>query len=363
MPSRFAAWIRYGGSPLTDEQLDFAVNHYRVAILQPWETEALERLKAARPDITVLVYKCLSSARSYETGPIFSSGVGYEEAEENGEDWFAHRADGSRIEWDTYPGHWQMAVWEPEYQERWRDQVVEELEGTQWDGVMADNDVFDDYYGLQPPIEGGREMVDIRGAFDEFIPLVGTALNDIGKLLIPNIAESRRDPGRWERHGAYGGGFEESWLAWGPDDYLDPVTSVTQAREAEGPGLTVMRIASDGTSQHRNFTYGLAAFWIFGGGRGGAFSATAHDEYTVTPFIPQLDWDLGDPLDEPRQRGNGWARQFSNGWAGVNFNDRARRKVTLKVPPGLKDVEGKEAPERVTLAPHEGVVYVGDPGS
>lgn len=48
MPSRFGAWIRYG-DPLTDEQLDFAADNYRVAILQPWETTAAERLKTARP--------------------------------------------------------------------------------------------------------------------------------------------------------------------------------------------------------------------------------------------------------------------------------------------------------------------------
>jgi len=360
MPSRFAAWIRYG-NPLTDDQVDFAIEHYRVAILQPWETGALKRLKVARPDMTVLVYKCLSSTRSYETGPVLSSGVGYEEAEEGGEHWFAHRADGSRIEWDTYPGHWQMAVWEAEYQERWRDQVVDELKDSLGDGVMADNDVYDDYYGLRPPIEGGRTMVDIRQALDEFVPSVGAALNDLNKILIPNIAESRRDPGRWERHAAYGGGFEEAWLAWGPDNYLDPVTSALQAGEVEGPGLTVMRTASDGTNQHRNFTYGLATFWVFGGGRGGAFTATAHDAYSVTPFIEQLNWNLGEPLDQAHQRGNGWSREFSNGWAAVNFNDRPRRKVTYRVPNGLQTVDGQAAPDRVTLAPHEGVLYVRDP--
>lgn len=356
MPSRFGAWIRYG-DPLSDEQLDFAVDNYRVAILQPWETEALQRLKAARPDMTVLVYKCLSSTRSYEAGPVYTSGVGYDEAEEAGEHWFAHRTDGSRIEWSSYPGHWQMAVWEDEYRERWRDSVLDELEDSLWDGVMADNDVYDDYYGLNPPLEGDRSMRDLRAALDEFVPVVGRGLNDIGKILVPNIAESRREPGRWERHAAYGGGYEEVWLAYAPDDFLDPVTLAVQAQEVAGPGLTVMRIASDGTNEHRNFTLGLAAFWIFGGGAGGAFTATAHDGYSVTPWIPQLNWDLGAPVEEARQRGNGWYRSFSDGWAGVNFNAGRRRKITLKVPDGLHDVDGQPAPDRVTLGPHEGVVY------
>lgn len=307
--------------------------------------------------MTVLVYKCLSSTRSYESGPVYTSGVGFDEAEEAGEHWFAHREDGSRIEWSGYGGHWQMAVWEAEYRERWRDQVLDELEDSPWDGVMADNDVFEDYYGLNPPVEGGRSMVDIRHALDEFVPFVGQGLNDIGKMLVPNIAESRREPGRWGRHAAFGGGYEEVWLAYSPEDYLDPVTLAVQAAEVTGPGLTVMRTASDGTNGHRNFTFGLATFWVFGGGAGGAFTATAHDGYSVTPFIPQLNWDLGQPLEEARQRGNGWYRSFSDGWAGVNFNSGKRRKITLAVPPGLQDVTGQPAPDRVTLGPHEGVLF------
>lgn len=356
-PRRFGAWIRYG-DPLTEDEISFAIEKYQVAILQPWETAALQRIKSARPDMTVLCYKCLSSTRIYEPGPTFTSGVSYREAWQDAPHWFARRLDGSHIQWNAYPGHWQMAVWEPDYQQRWCDNVANELAGTLWDGVMADNDVYDDYYGLNPPLEPNRTMDDIRGALDEFVPKVGKRLNGIGKLLLPNIAESRRDPGRWSRHASFGGGLEEVWLAWGPDDYLSPPTALAQCDEVAGPGLTIMRTATDGTNEHRNFTYGLAAFWIFGGGDGGAFTATAHNGYSsVTPYISQLDWDLGEPVEKPRRHGNGWSRGFTNGWAAVNFNANPRRKRSFKVPPGLSAVDDSSAPQRVTLQPHEGVLY------
>ena len=357
MPATTGAWIRYG-NPVDDQQIDFAVAHYRVAILQPWEGAALEKLKSARPDMTVLCYKCLSSTRSYEEGPVFTSGVDYLEAEEAGEEWFAHRADGSRVQWERYSGHWQMATWNPDYQERWCDNVADDLEDSLWDGVMADNDVFDDYYGLRPPLEGGRDMTALRAALDELVPRAGRRLNDIGKILVPNIAESRREPGRWARHAAYGGGFEEVFLAWGPDDYLDPASAVRQGEQVAGPGLTIMRTASDGTNAHPNFTYGLAAFWVFGGGRGGGYTATAHDGYDETPYIPQLDWDLGTPVEPSQVRGNAWSRRFTHGWAAVNLNERRRRQVTFSVPDGLVGVDGDPAPKRVTLEPHRGVLYV-----
>ncbi|MDT4988189.1 MAG: hypothetical protein QOI74_2283 [Micromonosporaceae bacterium] len=352
------AWVRYGG-PITREQLTFAIEHYQVAILQPWERKALAALKSARPDMIVLMYKCLSSTRSYEPGPFFSSGLSYQEANLRGEQLFAHRSDCvTRIEWNRYPSHWQMAVWCDEYHTRWVTNVTRELDGSRWDGVMADNDVFDDYYGLNPPVEGGREIGDLRAALDLLVQKAGEALNNVGKILVPNIAESRREPGRWQRHAAYGGGFEEVWLAHTAEDYFDVPTTLAQMDSVRGPGISIVRTPSDGTNDHRNFTYGLAAFWIFGGGRNGAsFTATGHDQYSGTPHIPQLDWDLGEPTTTVRARGNGRFRAFAGGWAAVNFNHRRGASVTFTVPPALLDVDGRPAPARLTLRPHEGVIY------
>lgn len=357
MGRHLGAWIRYG-EPLTPPQIAFAIDHYGVAILQPWEIDAARQLKSARPDMTVLCYKCLSSSRSYETGPMFTSGVCHAEAEESGEHWFAHRASGERIEWRGYPGHWQMAVWEADYRERWVGNVADDLAESPFDGVFADNDVFDDYYGLEPPLDDGRHLSEVREALSTLIDEAGQELRRMGKLLVPNIAESRREPGRWVRHAAYGGGFEEMWLGYEPETYFDPPTALAQMEELRGPGISIMRVATDGSAGHPNFLYGLAALWVFGGGDTAMLSGTGHDDYSGTPYIPELDWDLGEPVEEPRQRGNGWSRCFSHGWAAVNLNDRRRRKVTFAVPEGgLHDRHGEAAPPSVTLSPHRGVVY------
>lgn len=352
---RFGAWIRYG-DPLTDEQEAFALEHYRVALLQPWETERAARMKAARPDLTLLAYKCLSSTRSYEPGPVYSSGLSFAEADAEGERWFGHRLDGSRIEWNTYPGHWQMAVWDESYQDRWIANVVGELGGSPFDGVIADNDVFDDYYGLCPPIEGGRQLADLRAALDGFVPRVGRSLNDIGKILVPNIAESRRDPGRWERHAAFGGGYEEVWLGYEPETWFDHWTVVAQAPQVAGPGLTILRTASDGTNDHPNFRYAAAAFWVFGGGDGGAFTATSHDGYDATPWIPEQDFDLGRPVRSARRRGNGVSREFTDGWAAINMSSAGARPITFRPPAGLVDRDGRPVRGKLRLPPHHGVV-------
>jgi hypothetical protein len=38
MPTHRGAWLRYG-DPLKDDEVRFAMDHYGVAVLQPWETD------------------------------------------------------------------------------------------------------------------------------------------------------------------------------------------------------------------------------------------------------------------------------------------------------------------------------------
>ena len=96
MPGRGAgAWIRYG-ERLTDSEIAFAAAHYRMAILQPWETEAAALLKDRREDMVVLAYRCLSSARDFEPADRRASGLGLSEARRSG--WVARRASERPIE-------------------------------------------------------------------------------------------------------------------------------------------------------------------------------------------------------------------------------------------------------------------------
>lgn len=355
--SRFAAWIRYSGRSVEYEEIAIAASRCRVALLQPWELDARAQLKEQRPDMVVLCYKCLSSTRSSELGrDIVSSGVSFAEAERRGEDWFAHRSDGrTRVEWKGFSEHWQMAVWDDSYRRRWRDNVVSEVVANGWDGVFADNDIYGDYYGILP-LEDARDMGEIRDALECMVEEVGTSLNDAGKLLVPNIAESRRERGRWARHARFGGGFEEEWLGWSESDHFDAATCLQQADVLYGPGINIVRVNSDGDGRHANFLFGLAAFWVLGRGNGWAYTATPPNEYSGVPYLPQQSWDLGAPIGPTIVRGNGRAQRFTNGWAAVHLG--TAEHVGFEVPHGLVDEEGHSAPAAVTLLPKEGMIFI-----
>ena len=352
----FGAWLRYGTQPVDPDEVEIAAERYRVAVLQPWELGALRALKDRRPDMVVLCYKCLSSTRIFECEDSYpTSGVFFTEAERAGEAWFAHRqAAGDRIEWRGYPGHWQMAVWNTEYRQRWVENVVREVTAEPWDGVFADNDVFDDYYGIFPlaEIDGAPEF---RDALDCLVRDAGEALNASDRLLVPNIAESRREPGRWVRHAQYGGGFEEHWLGWQPHIHFDQKTCLQQAAELHGPGIGVVRVNAGGNSVERSFRYAVAAFWALGIGRGWACTATAPDDYEGLPYLPEQGWDLGEPVGRRRSRLGGRAQRFSAGWAAVNVATAGT--VTFRVPDGLVDAKGGAAPKKVRLHPKDGCVF------
>lgn len=370
----FGLWVRYGGEEISEEQVIFAAQHYSVAILQPREVESARRLKELNPSMTVLCYKCLSSSRSYESGQILTSGIGFaeaEKAEQAGQTWFARRSSGEPIEWDSYPGHFQMQVWDPRYRKRWVKNVVAELENSPFDGVMADNDFFGDYYGLNLPIRGARQLKTLRKGIDRIIRDAGKALNSRGKILVPNLAEARCDSGKWKRHSAYGGGFEEVFLGWGANEFLDVTSTMAQAHQMMGkqapvkltqpdgstikqPRLTLLRASTDGHEDHPNFLAALAAFWVLGGGEWTALAGTGHDAHNGTPWKSELAWDLGKPLGDFYEEKGALVRRFSGGWAAVNITGHATGK--LRVPAGLESADGK-APLGLKLPPHQGVVF------
>lgn len=365
-------WVRYGGEPVSEEQIRFAAEHYAVAIVQPREVAAASLLKELNPAVKVLAYQCLSSTRAYEDPHVeaITSGVSFAEAqweEERGARWFARRRSGELIEWEGYPGHFQMNVWDRGYRQRWVQNVTARFANSPFDGVMADNDCYGDYYGLNLPIRGARQMRTIHRGLDRLIRDAGKTLNRHGKILVPNIAESRCTPGKWERHSAYGGGFEEVFLGWEESKFLGADAALGQIAEmtnhlpsvnlpgASAERLTLLRAASNGDNAHPNFLAGLAAFWVFGAGNWTALTATGHDSHNGTPWTPELAWNLGVTRGQAHYRNGAIAREFSDGWAAINLTDC--HSGSLTVPAGMRDSYGNLR-RSVSLPPHHGVVLV-----
>jgi hypothetical protein len=123
LPAPGALWMAIGQTP-TAGQIRALAPRYAVVVLNAWALDAKTLIRQINPKMIVLVYKDLSSTRSYSGAVdaghdalLLPSGVGYVEASSH-PTWFATDAAGHRIQWGPYPGHWQMSVWLPEALDR-----------------------------------------------------------------------------------------------------------------------------------------------------------------------------------------------------------------------------------------------------
>lgn len=361
---RRGVWYAIGDTPDRAE-VDAAAHSYKVIILNPWEGWALRRIKQLDPSVTVLMYKCLSSTRRYADG--YSkpkpTGVGHAEAEGSNPAWFATDTTGARIEWRSYPDHWQMAVWDANYQRRWADNVTQEVVAGGWDGVLADND-FATLRHYSPALLAGTRTAfqtdaKIRVGLDAMVSKAGRTLQSRGKILVPNISDARLYPGRWKLHSQHGGAMEEQLGHWGTDPASGfifdwPRTGwEQQTGEMSAPGisLAVTRAAS---GDRRTMLYGYSSVLV----RGDASSywtpsSTSAGTYTRPESIPEMSWPIGPPKAAGLRLSSGaWTRTFAGAVVVVNPTTRT---LKVSVPAGFVDATGGSVTS-VRLKPTSAVI-------
>ena len=358
-------WYGIGDTP-TPEEIELAAERYQVVVLNAWETDTLHRLHTLNPDTTVLVYKDLSSTRSYPgavTGDTdadhIPTGIGYYTAQRDHPEWFALDTHGDRIEWDGYPQHWQMTVWNPDYQRAWAAAVTDEAVRAGWDGVFADNDFAHlDFYSSA--LLAGTTTPDatdqtIRDGLDDLVTTAGTHLAAADKLLVPNISEARLFPGRWQSHARYGGAMEE-YFAYFPGQILTDQGGTSswtaQTSQPATPGGLALLVTRSSNLQVQRYAFASAA--IRSGGRTCWTAPTTEDysqpEWSIYQDVP-FGAATGPAMREPF---GAWTRSFDNGWMAVNPTGTA---LFLEPPAGLRLLDGTPV-DSVTLQAGDAVLLV-----
>src|ERR1700683_1826146 len=108
-------------------------------VLQDWQANRMRELKAANPNLKVLVYKNLLASQTLAPNGFSATGVSYEEADSAHPDWFLQNTDGQLFTLRDYAYQWAMDVGSPGYQQRWAENVVADVKAQGWDGVFIDN--------------------------------------------------------------------------------------------------------------------------------------------------------------------------------------------------------------------------------
>lgn len=368
-----AAWIRLSDEGVVRIDSDEAAaqaGRYGAAVLDPWETAAAERMKRADPGMLLLCRKSIAVVDRSQPGPLHSTGVSYDQAVRSS-GWFALDRSGERITWAQHPGQWQMRVWDPEYRRAWSETVARELDGSPFDGVLAVEDA-DESHALDRPFPDLGSRSQQRDAHDALVAEAGEALRQVDRILVAEISDARHAPARWTDLSQWGGVYEPNWMCTASERMLDsgsarqqaqrishdPVNGLPEGREALVRMPVTPRLLGqeqvDEPGAQRLVRYGLAAFWVFGGGRG-LFTAGSPDG-SRSHWVPEMQWNLGEPLGPPESVANMWSRGFAGGWVVVNLASDGRRRRHVRIPGDLLTHDGHSPPEQVVLGAHQGLI-------
>ncbi len=362
-----AWWYGIGEAP-TYADLKFAASHYDLVVLNATETASMRRLHKLNPKIKVLAYKDFSSTRNYpgavigtQDAPLLPSGIGYFAAQRQHPEWFALDTHGQRIEWNGYPQHWQMTVWDERYQQAWAESVTSEVVREGWDGVLADNDFSSlKYYSkavLKDTPDTAATDRRIRDGMDRFLQTAGDSLHKAGKMLIPNVSESQLTPGRWSAHSRFDGAMEENFGL--RDDNGDELITFEgnefkELRAQAALGESWLLLVTH-TESYREERVGYATAALLAGPYTCWHGASTED-YQDPDWSLYQDAELGEAVETANRQPNGaWTRQFTNGWVAVNPTGKAAR---VTPPPGMVTIDGLPVTSPTDLAAADALVLV-----
>lgn len=352
------------------------LSRYRYVVLNSWDAPMVPALKAANPELKVLLYKNLSFTMSYGCSngvdkPYLTSGVGYCDADQNHPDWFLTDPNGSRLDSYYFPQAWMMDVGSAGYQARWLSNVLADLRSGGWDGVMLDDTNTDMGWHLH-----GRTIARYptagawRAATRSMLAAVGPALRSAGFLALANIYapwssdyDAQATWSDWLQFTS--GAVQEYYSKWGTDSsgwlagndwtYRQTFQSLTEQAGKIFIGLTY---APAGDT--RSMTWARANFLLFDDpADGGALMFEPTDPEAQDPFSSSWTADVGTPVGARFQVGSAWRRAFSGGTVVVNPTSST---VTVDLGGSYLDEAGAVV-QSVALGPTSGAILRSAPAA
>jgi hypothetical protein len=335
--------------------------------LQPWEGAKAAELKAANPNLKVLVYQNLG-AMSQGIGPngLSSSGVNYAEADTAHPSWFLTGGSGERLAFEDFKWLWAADVGNPEYQHLWAANVIRLLRSGPWDGVMMDDTNTTNRYHFNPASKVSRYPTDAayQGAVRSMLEYVGPAIQAVGKLAIPNMGSWSEYPGVVAGWLPYvSGGMDEMFVKWskaagqGYRGSHEWEAEVGEIATTESMGKVLIAITQAEPGDVQGARYGWASTLLAGNGHTVFMASNGHPGEET--WLGDYETAIGTPTGAAVPLGNGaWQRQFSNGLVLVNptTSSLSVSFAAAYSGDGLTNATG------ATLAPH-GALVLTRPGA
>ena len=343
---------------------------HRFVILTAWQTDLARRLKAANPQLQVLVYKNLSfvSCDAYAGGQYVPQGVRCPDVQANHPEWFLTDGAANRLNSTSWPWLWLMDVGNPAYQQAWAANVIAEAKADGWDGVFMDDTNPTLKYHFDPA-RVARYPNDAAwsAAMRSMVAATGPRLQQAGLLAIANLCCAREYPGLWKDWlGFLSGAMDEMFTKWGNNPGNGYIWDwgaggwkgqLDEIRDAEAMGKYFLGVAHSTRDDARAARYGLATLLLASEGRS-TFSLA--QDYTNQTWFPDYDraGRLGAARGPYARSGSVYRRDFANGVVLVNPSQAVAR-VQLG---GAYEAADGSKPESLTLEPTSGAILLSVPG-
>ncbi len=328
-------------------------------VLPSSKLSQMRQMKAADPNLKVLLYKDLSGSRNDCTATDCVTGVSYQEADTQHPDWFLLNKQGQRITFNDYQQVWAMDVGSAGYQNRWADNVLTEVNRDGWDGVFLDdtNLTMAYHYSVSNVAKYPSDSA-YQAATQSALANIGPRIQADGKLAVANI-------GGWPDYPTVGnswlsylsGAMEEHLGKWGNttgSGYADQgtwQTELSNLKYAQAHGKIFLGNTTSANGDQAAARYGWATTLLASQGK--AEFSLSDDTYTSENWFPEYDYDIGDPTGAESTDSNGVHRRvFSKGIVVVN-STAGQLSANLG---GTYSGSGLTNVSSVSLAPHSAYV-------
>jgi hypothetical protein len=342
-----ASTADYSGTP----------HHDNYVILQAWETQRLHELKAANPAVKVLVYKDLAFSGP-SSGSGSASGVSASEAQSS---WFLKNTSGQKFTSEAYDWLWAMDVGSAEYQHKWAENVIGEVEAQGWDGVFMDDANASMKYAYEPSkVAKYPNDAAYAAAMESALAYIGPAIQAHGKLAIANFAQWVEAPQTYDHWLNYvNGALDEMFVKWGRgagEGYRDQGQWESQVEEAEyaaSKGKAFLAFTQGAAGETQAARYGYASV-LLGGDGNASYAFTPN--YTSETWIPEYEYEIGNPTGGDTAEASGvHRRQYEGGLVLVNPTGGAQ---TVSFG-GTYSGSGLDSATGTTMAAHSALVLTG----
>jgi hypothetical protein len=313
------------GSEASFPNVAQSAQHNSYVVLQAWEAKRATELKAANPNLKVLVYQNLS-AMAQGTGPggLSSSGVNYAEADNAHPEWFLLNTSDSRISEGGYSWLWMADTANQSYQQQWTSNVIKLLSTGPWDGVMMDDtNTTARYHTESASIARYPTDAAYQGAIGSMLAYAGPRIQAAGKLAVPNMGSWSEYPEVVEGWLKYvSGGVDEMFAKWsstpgqGYRDTSGWQTQIEEIQSTERMGKIFLAITQAEASDKQAILYGWGSVLLGADGHT-AYSAAA--TYSSEEWCSECEAQIGEPTSVATEvDGGAWERSFTGGLVVVN---------------------------------------------